>query len=469
MPRTRPGVGALLLMAGKGTRFRSELPKVLHPILGQPMGAYALQATIAAGIGTRVLVVGHQADAVKAAFPAERTALQTEQRGTGHAVKVGLKALAKDCSTVIVINGDSPLLQVATLDTLLKQHKRTKAACTVVVTIPDDPTGLGRVLLDERDQVLGIVEEKDCTPEQRLVTTVNTGCYAFDRVLLEKMLKKLATGNAQGEEYLTDVPRLLMEAGHRVLACHDQDSFAIMPNNRAELAIAAAELQYRILDQHFAAGVSFPQPDLVYIEPSVSIDPDATIWGGSYLRGSTHIGTGAVIGPGSDLTDARVGAGCRIRQSVIEDATLGPGTTVGPFAHLRGGASIGAKVRIGNFVEIKKSQLGDGAKAPHLSYIGDATVGERSNIGAGTITCNYDGIAKHPTTIGQDVFIGSDSILVAPVVIGDGSQTAAGSVITQDVPPGHIAFGRARQENKPPKVLNAIRHRQRGPKKGPLS
>lgn len=466
MPRTRPGVGALLLMAGKGTRFKSELAKVLHPILGRPMGAYALDATIAAGIAERVLVVGHQADAVAAAFPGESTALQAEQRGTGHAVKIGLKKLPKECSTVVVINGDSPLLIPDTLIALLKAHTKKKAACSVVVTNPEDPTGLGRVLLDAKDRVLGIVEERDCTPEQRMIGTVNTGCYAFERVLLEKMLKKLGTSNAQGEEYLTDVPKLLVQAGHLVQAVHDVDSFGLMPNNRAELAMAAAELQFRILDSLYDLGVSLPEPDQVYIEPSVVIEPDAIIWGGTHLRGATRIGAGAVIGPHSELTDAVIGPGAKIRQSVIDHATVGAGTTIGPFAHLRGGATIGANVRIGNFVEIKKSTLGDGAKAPHLSYIGDATIGPRSNVGAGSITCNYDGIHKHPTTIGADVFVGSNSILVAPVSLGDGSQTAAGSVITHDVPPGHIAFGRARQENKPPRVLDAIRSRQRGETKG---
>lgn len=464
MARPLPGTGAILLMAGQGTRFLSALPKVLHPVLGQPMGGWALAAIQQARIGNRVLVVGYRADLVTASFPTERTALQKVQKGTGNAVKAGLSALPKDCTTVVVVNGDSPLLEAESITALLKHHKKTKAACTIAVTWAQDPTGLGRVFTDERGRVEAIIEERDCTPEQRGMHLVNTGCYVFDRALLARYLKRLGTANAQGEELLTDIPKMLTEDRFPVQAIEDATSFAVMPNTRADLAMAGLILQDRILDKLYTAGVSIPEPDRVYIEPGVRIGADTIIWGGSYLRRGAVIGRGCTIGPHADITGGRIADEVTVRYAVLDDVTVGQGTTIGPYAHLRGGAKVGAKARIGNFVEVKHSTLADGVKASHLSYLGDATIGQRTNIGAGTITCNYDGVGKHPTDIGADVFVGSDSILVAPVTIGAGSLIAAGSVITEDVPAGHMAFGRARQENKPPRVLEAVKARQRAAK-----
>ncbi|MEO7994150.1 MAG: bifunctional UDP-N-acetylglucosamine diphosphorylase/glucosamine-1-phosphate N-acetyltransferase GlmU [bacterium] len=461
MPRTRPGVGAILLMAGKGTRLKSDIAKIMHPLLGHPMGAWVLEACRNAGIGSRVLVIGHQADTVAAAFPDEITALQAEQKGTGHAVKIGLKKLSAEATMVLVINGDTPLLTPTTLANILAVHKKRRAACTLAVTVADDPTGLGRVEIDDRDNIEAMIEHQDCTPEQQLNPLVNAGCYVFDRPLLEKYLKKLSTKNAQGEEYLTDVPTMLRKAGETVVAYIDGQSFGVMPNTRADLAHAAALLQFRVVDELYAAGVSIPQPDDVYIEPQVQIAADAVIWGGTYLRGKTVIEAGAVIGPCADITDSVIRKGATVRYSVVAQSEIGAGTTVGPYAHVREHARVGAKARIGNFVELKKSTLADGVKAGHLTYLGDATIGANTNIGAGTITCNYDGVNKHPTTIGREVFIGSNASLVAPVTIGDGAMTAAGSTITKDVPPEALAFGRARQENHPPQVLKALQAKQR--------
>ena len=438
---------AIILAAGKGTRMKSDLPKVLHPVCGLPMVEHVVRALRGAGVDRVVVVVGHGGEAVQAALGASvEYAWQREQLGTGHAVRCAVEALAGFEGTIVVASGDTPLVDAVTMAALIEAHDG--ATLTVATAMLDDPTGYGRIVRDAAGRPQRIVEQKDATPEQRLIREINAGLYAFDAATLFRLLPLLSSENAQGEFYLTDLVGMASEEGLTV-GTHIADATLLAGvNDRWQLAEVETTFRRALLRRHALNGVTLRDPATTYVEADVVIGPGATIEPGCHLLGRTVVGAGAHLGPNAILKDATVGPNARVRLSVVEDSSVGEGAKVGPFAHLRMGSRIAKDARVGNFVELKNAGLGERVAAGHLTYLGDATVGARTNIGAGTITCNYDGFAKHRTTIGADVFVGSQSTLVAPLALGDGSMVAAGSVITTDLGPGDAGFGRARQETK---------------------
>ena len=438
---------AIVLAAGKGTRMRSDLPKVLHRVCGLPMVEHVVRSLRGAGVDRVVVVVGHGGEAVQAALGASvEYAWQREQLGTGHAVRCAVESLAGFEGTVIVASGDTPLVDAATMAALLKAHDGN--ALTVATAVLDDPSGYGRIVRDAAGRPQRIVEQKDATPEQRLIRETNAGLYAFDAATLFRLLPELGNDNAQGEYYLTDLVAMIAEEG-LTLGTHTADAALLAGvNDRWQLAEVETTLRRTILRRHATNGVTLRDPATTYVEADVEIGLDATLEPGCHLLGRTVVGAGAHLGPNAILRDATVGPNARIRLSVVEESTVGENAKVGPFAHLRMGSRMAKDARVGNFVELKNAEFGERVAAGHLTYLGDVTVGARTNVGAGTITCNYDGFAKHRTTIGADVFVGSQSTLVAPLALGDGSMVAAGSVITADLGPGDAGFGRARQETK---------------------
>ncbi|MDP8978041.1 MAG: bifunctional UDP-N-acetylglucosamine diphosphorylase/glucosamine-1-phosphate N-acetyltransferase GlmU [Actinomycetota bacterium] len=445
-----PGrVGAVVLAAGKGTRFRSERPKVLHAVAGRTMLRWVLEALRPLGLQRVVVVVGHHGDDVRA--EAETAGLdglvvvdQAEQRGTGHAVRVTADAGALDgLDTVLVLPGDVPLMQAAPLGVLLASH--AGHAATLLTTELDDPTGYGRVLRNADGRVERIVEESDADEAQRAVGEVATSVYAFAGTELVGALATLRSDNVQGEEYLTDVVELLRP----VAAVRANATVVAGVNDRRQLADAGAVLRRRILDALMRDGVTVVDPAATYVGPDVVVRPDAVLLPGTHLEGGTRVEGDAVVGPDSRLVDAVVQRGATVAHSVLLGASVGPGAVVGPFAYLRPGVRLEAGAKAGSFVEMKQTVVGENSKVPHLSYLGDATVGRDVNVGAGTITCNYDGRAKHPTVIEDGAFIGSDTMLVAPVRVGTRAVTGAGSAITKDVSPAALAVERAQQRTVP--------------------
>ncbi len=443
----------VVLAAGEGKRMKSGLPKMLHPLLGRTLLGHVLAATSALRAARRIVVVGHGADEITKhlaeAAPDAVTVLQETQRGTGHAARLALEAYGPAAGTVVVINGDVPLLRQATLRSLVEAHEAAGAAATILTAEVDEPYGLGRVM---RDPVTGavdaIVEERDATAEQRAVTEINAGVYAFEASLLSQVLGKLSTANAQGEEYLTDVIAMLVDSDHSVLAYATGDPTEVLGcNDRVELAGLRALLRDRVNEQWMRAGVTIIDPQTTWIDVEVTVGRDSVIEPNTHLRGATAIGELAVVGPDTTLVDVSVGDGARVIRTHAESAVIGPRANVGPYAYLRPGTQLHERTKVGTFVEVKNSQVGAGTKIPHLSYVGDATIGEESNIGAANVVVNFDGVTKHRTVIGSHVRTGSDTMLVAPVTVGDGAYTAAGSVITQDVPPGALGVGRAPQRN----------------------
>ena len=447
-------LAAIVLAAGKGTRMRSARAKVLHELLGRPLVCYPVELARALGADPVIAVLGHQHEAVEAALLARFGAgavtvvEQTEQRGTGHAVRLAMPALARmEGGLVLVLYGDVPLLRRETLEELIGTSRRYGCLSLVTAT-PPDATGYGRILRDERGHVIGVVEQKDASPEERAITEINAGIYCGPADFFREATLGLGTSNAQGEYYLTDVvARAARGIGVSAIEAAFNDVSGI--NDRQQLAEAEATLRGRI-NHALLAHVTFRDPASTVIEPDVEIDVDAELGRNVVLRGRTRIGHGVRIDDGCILTDTEVGAGAVLRPYCIATETvIGPGAIIGPFAHMRPGTQLGPDVHVGNFVETKKVRLGKGSKANHLTYLGDAVIGSGTNIGAGVITCNYDGVNKHQTTIGDNVFVGSDSALVAPVVLGNGSLIAAGSVVTQDVPEDALAIARGRQETKP--------------------
>jgi bifunctional UDP-N-acetylglucosamine pyrophosphorylase/glucosamine-1-phosphate N-acetyltransferase len=446
---TKAKLQAVILAAGKGTRMKSARAKVLHEILGVPLIEHVVRTVASLQPDPLTLVVGHQADAVESAL--SRRGLEFVRQdpplGTGHALLAARERYsAHPDRTLLVVNGDVPLLRRETLVTLLEAHRRAGAAATLLTAVLDDPQAYGRVLRDG-DGVRAVVEARDASAEELKVREINAGIYAFEVPALLEVLGALRPQNAQGELYLTDVVRLLRVNGRAVAAVVTPDpGEALGVNTGAELAEAARLLRRRRNESVMSAGASLADPETIHIGLDVTVEPDATILPFTILEGKTVVAAGARIGPYARLVDARVGAGaqildhCLLRECVVE-----AGASVGPFAHIRPESHIGPRAKVGNFVELKKTHLGEGSKAPHLSYLGDATVGPAVNIGAGTITCNYDGTAKHPTRIEDGAFIGSDTTLVAPVTVGAGAYVGAGSAITEDVPAGALALGRARQ------------------------
>lgn len=436
-------IEAVVLAAGKGKRMASALPKVLHKICGRPMIAYVLDTLAQVGIASPVVVVGHGAEQVRVALgDGVRYAVQAEQLGTGHAVAQALPLLEDHAGTVLIVYGDVPFLRAQTIETLLAHHRAQGAAATILTDLRDDPTGYGRVVRDGRGNVRRIVEETDASPAEREIREVNVGMYAIEAGALRDALRTLEPANAQGEYYLTDAIHALLQQEHTVAAVVVSSSGeATGINSRAELARAEAAMRAMLLDELMRAGVTVIDPQATYVHAGVRVGRDTVLHPGTALEGQTTIGAECTIGPHARLIDAEVGDRVTIVASTIERSTIAEGSTIGPYSHLRPGARIGRFVEIGNYAEIKNSTIGDRTKVHHMSYIGDATVGADVNIGAGTITCNYDGRAKHRTVIGDRAFIGSDTMLIAPVVVGEGAYTGAGSVVKRDVPPGGVAVG----------------------------
>jgi len=439
---------AIVLAAGEGTRMRSALPKVAHEILGVPLVRWVVDAVRGAGIERIVTVVGHGGDAVALLVPDTETVIQQSRLGTGDAVRAAAGALEGFSGPVVVVAGDVPLVRAETLAALLGSWRSSKAACTLLTAFIPDPGGYGRVVRDEAGSVTAIVEQKDLAGEQLAIGECNVGIYCFEARSLFDALAHITPANAQGEYYLTDVVALLHSRGLSVTAVVLDDvdeSHGV--NTRVQLAAVGRVLQRRINERHMLAGVTMTDPDLVWIGPRVTIGRDVVVEPMTTISGETHIGEGAHIGPNTRILDSTVGASATVEQSVVRAATIGEKAAVGPNAFLRPGTVLEAGSRAGSFVEVKNSTIGEGSKVPHLSYIGDATIGAGVNIGAGSITCNYDGRDKHRTIVGDGAFIGSDTMLVAPVEIGEGATTGAGSAITKDVPDGALGIERSEQRN----------------------
>ncbi|NAZ75177.1 bifunctional UDP-N-acetylglucosamine diphosphorylase/glucosamine-1-phosphate N-acetyltransferase GlmU [Kineococcus sp. T13] len=442
----------IVLAAGEGTRMKSAVPKVLHPLGGRPLLEHALRAARSTAPEHLVVVLRHQAErvaeVVRAGHPDVLTALQDEVPGTGRAVQCGLAALPEHLSgTVVVTYGDVPLLSGRTLSELVAAHAEGANAMTVLTAELADPAGYGRVLRDA-EGVSAIVEHKDATPEQLAVREVNSGVYAFDAAALRAALARVGRENAAGEVYLTDVLGLVRADGGRVQALPLQDEWEIRGvNDRLQLAQLAAEANARTLRRWMLAGVGVVDPSTTWIDADVVLEADATILPGVQLHGTTRVAAGAVVGPDCTLTDVEVGAGAVVERTHGSSAVVGEGASVGPFAYLRPGTRLGADGRIGTFVETKNATIGRGSKVPHLSYVGDATIGEHSNIGAASIFANYDGVNKARTTVGDHVRMGSDNTYVAPVTVGDGAYSGAGTVVRKDVPAGALAINVAPQRN----------------------
>jgi len=440
----------IILAAGQGTRMKSKLYKVLHPVCGKPMVEHVIDTVSAIGADQIVTVIGHGAELVKKQLEGKTEfVLQKEQLGTAHAVSQA-KGLLKDKEgTTLVVCGDTPLLTAETVEKLLRHHEEEQAAMTVLTTIVDDPTGYGRVVRNEKGHVERIVEHKDATDEERKITEINTGTYCFNNADLFSALEKVSNDNAQGEYYLPDVFEILRKEGRKVTAYSTKDvSETIGVNDRVALAQAEKIMQRRINESHMRNGVTIIDPDNTYIEANVKIGQDTIIYPGTILKGETEIGSDCKLGPNSEIVNCRVGDGTTIHHSVAFDSVIGSYTQIGPFSHIRPKSDINDEVRIGNFVEIKKSVIGHQSKVSHLSYIGDAEVGSNVNVGCGSITVNYDGTNKYKTVIEDGAFIGCNTNLIAPVTVGEGAFIAAGSTITDDVPKNALSIARARQINK---------------------
>ena len=451
MPSKRRPLTVLVLAAGKGTRLRSKTIKLLHGVAGRPMVCWVLDSAAALKPTRTLAVVGYQADAVKAALADSGCSfvLQQEQRGTGHAVLQASRAVGSKPGTLLILNGDVPALRVATLRRLVNLHDRKGAALTVLTADLDDATGYGRVLRDGRGNVERIVEQSDASPEERRVREINTGVYVADPGKLMRILRKLKPDNDQGEYYITDAVHHLLAAGQPVAALkHNDFSEVLGVNTRQELAEASHRLFRRRAEELQSSGVTLLDAARTWIDPRAKVGRDTVIYPGVIVEGPCKIGTDCVIRPGCRIVDSNIGSGTEIKDySILSESRVARNASVGPFAHLRPGSVLEDGSKVGNFVELKKTRLGRGSKANHLAYLGDSTIAEDCNIGAGTITCNYDGTHKHRTTLERGVFIGSDTQLVAPVKVGKGAYVAAGSTVTKDVPAGALALSRVKQKN----------------------
>jgi bifunctional UDP-N-acetylglucosamine pyrophosphorylase/glucosamine-1-phosphate N-acetyltransferase len=432
--------------------MKSATPKVLHAVGGRSLLGHVVRATEQLAPERLLVVVGKGRDRVaehlREIAPQASAVVQEQQNGTGHAVRVALDTEPDLSGTVLVVPGDAPLLSPGSLARLVEQHHAESNAATLLTALMPDPRGYGRVIRGGAGLVRAIVEERDADDEQRRIREVGTSVYAFEIDPLRAALGQVRTDNAQGEEYLTDVVSILVRGGNRVGAVTVTDHReAAGVNDRAQLAAAGAALRDRVVAGLLTSGVTVVDPATTWIDDTVVIEPEAVVEPFTILRGRTVVRAGAVVGPQSELTDTVVDSGAHVPRTVATGADIGPGAEVGPFTYLRPGTVLGRGAKAGAYVEMKKAVVGEGSKVPHLSYVGDATIGARSNIGAACVFVNYDGVAKHHTVVGDDVRIGSDNMLVAPVEIGDGAYTAAGSVITNDVPPGAMAVARERQRN----------------------
>ncbi len=444
------GHTVVVLAAGEGKRMKSGLPKVLHPLLGRTLLGHVLTAVEPLGAERVVVVVGHGADQVREHLaqiaPQAVPVLQAQQLGTGHAVRVALEAVPEADGDILVLNGDLPLVTAQTLSRLVDLRARSGASATLLTAEVADPYGLGRIVRDDDGDFTSIVEERDANAEQRLITEINAGAYAFQGSALRAALSKLHSGNDQGEEYLTDVFELLVGVGHPVATVLTPDADeALGANDRAQLAVLRALLRDRINGDWMRAGATLLDPATTWIDVTVQLARDVVVEPNVQLRGATVVDEGAIVGPDSTLTDVRIGAGASVVRTHGSQAVIAPGATVGPYAYLRPGTELGERGKIGTFVETKNAQIGAGSKVPHLSYVGDATIGEHTNIGAASVFVNYDGVAKHRTVIGSHARTGSDNMFVAPVEVGDGAYTGAGTIVRRDVPPGAMSYSAAPQ------------------------
>ncbi len=441
---------AVVLAAGKGTRMKSNLYKVLHPVCGKPMVEHVIGNMEKVGVEKIVTIVGHGAEKVQSELGARSEyALQEEQLGTAHAVLQAKDVLEGLPGTTIVVCGDTPLITAETLQELLEHHHSTKAKATILTGIAEDPTGYGRIIRNEEGNVKYIVEQKDASLEEQKVKEINSGTYCFDNEVLFKALKLVKNENSQGEYYLPDVIEIIQQEGD-IISAYAAKNFdeTLGVNDRVALSQAEKIMRERIAHYHMREGVTIIDPQSTYISIDAVIGSDTVIQPGVIIEGKTTIGQNCNIGPNSHIVSSVIGNGSIIHSSVILSSEIGEATSVGPFAHIRPDSEVGNKVKIGNFVEVKKATIGDGSKISHLSYMGDASIGSNVNIGCGTITVNYDGKNKFKTTIKDDVFVGCNSNLVAPVTLGAGAYVAAGTTVTKDVPGDALAIGRARQENK---------------------
>ena len=435
--------------------MKSGMPKVMHSMAGRPMVQHVLDTASVLGPAQLALVVGYRAETIQEALGKGITYVnQDRQLGTGHAVQRAEPVLAGKAGTVLVLYGDTPLIRPETLQDMLRQHEAEGAAVTILTFRPGNPQGYGRVVREPgTGRVLAIVEEDEASPEEKGIDEVNSGILCFRDEWLWPNLARVEKSTA-GEIYLTDLVALARDQGETVAALRVADATEVIGiDHRAKLALAEAEMRRRINGRWMLSGVTMIDPATTYIEAGVEIGSDSILWPNTVLQGATRIGRDCTIGPGTIIRDSTIGNSCRVEMSVVEGAIMEDGSDIGPFGHLRKGAHLAEGAHMGNFGEIKNSYLGPGAKMGHFSYLGDATVGAGANIGAGTITCNYDGKHKHQTVIGEGAFIGSDTMLVAPVEIGAGAKTGAGSVVTRDVPPGALAYG-VPSRLRPPAAAN---------------
>ncbi|ARV45766.1 bifunctional UDP-N-acetylglucosamine diphosphorylase/glucosamine-1-phosphate N-acetyltransferase GlmU [Bacillus inaquosorum] len=447
---------AVVLAAGQGTRMKSKLYKVLHPVCGKPMVEHVVDEALKLSLSKLVTIVGHGAEEVKKQLSNKSEyALQAEQLGTAHAVKQAQPFLADEKGVTIVICGDTPLLTAETMEQMLKEHTQREAKATILTAVAEDPTGYGRIIRGANGAVQKIVEHKDASEEERLVTEINTGTYCFDNEALFRAIDQVSNDNAQGEYYLPDVIEILKNEGETVAAYQTgnfQETLGV--NDRVALSQAEQFMKERINKRHMQNGVTLIDPMNTYISPDAVIGSDTVIYPGTVIKGEVQIGEDTIIGPHTEIMNSSIGSRTVIKQSVVNHSKVGNDVNIGPFAHIRPDSVIGNEVKIGNFVEIKKTQFGDRSKASHLSYVGDAEVGTDVNLGCGSITVNYDGKNKYLTKIEDGAFIGCNSNLVAPVTVGEGAYVAAGSTVTEDVPGKALAIARARQVNKDDYVKN---------------
>ena len=441
---------SVILAAGMGTRMKSKMPKVLHKVCGKPLSKWVIDASKAAGADKVCAVVGHKAETVKEVLgDVCEFALQAEQKGTGHAVIQAIDVIKNSKGEVVILNGDTPLITAETINKAIEYHKNNGNQATVITAILDDATGYGRIVRDNDGSVLKIVEQKDASEEEKKINEVNSGMYVFDAQSLVYALDKITPNNAQGEYYLTDTLEILLSAGKKIggYAISDNDEIRGI-NDRVQLNEAEKIMQKRINEYHMRNGVTMRNPESVYIEDGVEIGNDTEICQNVTIKSGTKIGSDCVIGSGSMLDRAVIHDGVDVLSSVILESEVDEGTHVGPFAYIRPNCHVGKEVKVGDFVELKNSNIDDGTKISHLTYIGDSDVGKRVNFGCGTVTCNYDGKKKYRTTIGDDCFVGCNTNFVSPINVGDGVYIAAGSTITEDIPENSLSIARARQVNK---------------------